>query len=252
LRLTDQGPVVKPQVVILGLSYATDLYDLLPPDHGGWIYGGDATRMYFDFDKNGVLQDMRWDPLHQPWGERTARGSNTAAALRSFLEQFAVFRHLRRSKLALAVGSRIRVGGQSLWPNMEIVLERTTSRENEYAWMLFEALLDRIKVESESMGAKLVVVGIPYLPQVYDEIWAATFGNDPRFTRTAACERVAHWARAQGVLYVETLDDFRHEVARRHTWLHYRRDAHPTAEGQRVIGAAVERALAGAGLFAPR
>src|SRR5437868_6530369 len=92
LRLIDQGPLVHPDYVVLGVSYATDLYDLLPPDHGGWVYGSDSARDYFDFDEHGELTLRHWDGntvIH-----RTPR---TAQTVRDILEYSATFRYLRRS-----------------------------------------------------------------------------------------------------------------------------------------------------------
>jgi hypothetical protein len=61
LRLIDQGPLLEPHYVVVGLSYATDFYDLLPPDRGGWVYGGDRSRDYFDFDERGELVRRHWE-----------------------------------------------------------------------------------------------------------------------------------------------------------------------------------------------
>ena len=239
LRLIDHGPELKPHFVVVGFSYATDLYDLLPPDRGGWIYGADAARDYFDFDAAGNLEMRHWDlqasATDQEGGKPPAPKTSAAHGLRKFLSNFAIFRYLRRSKLALAIGSKLRIGGQSLWPNMDIVLEKQVSPEHEYQWRLAKALLDKIKTECDGLNAKLIVLGIPYLPQVYDEIWDVTFGGDAKYSRTAANERVAAWCTQAGIEYVETLEAFRTETRAKDRWLHHRKDAHPTAEGQALI-----------------
>lgn len=242
LRLKDQGPVLKPHYVVLGLSYATDLYDLLPPDHGGWIYGEDKARDYFDLDANGALAERHWDKPHvtgKAGQEATGTSSSAPQMIRRFLDNFATFRHLRRSKLALAIGSRLRIGGQSLWPNMEIVVEKEVSEKSRYQWRLFEALLVGIQKECQAQGAKLIIVGIPYLPQVYDDLWDSTFGGDPRFSRTAAIERVSTFCHEHDIAYVDTLGAFQGRAKELGRWLHYPNDAHPTPEGQVVIAETV-------------
>jgi hypothetical protein len=238
LRLIDQGPILRPDYVVVGLSYATDLYDLLPPDRGGWTYGGPTQpRDYFDFDAGGRLELRHWDPsAATPSGPTITTPSSDVRAL---LGHFATFRALRRSSLALFVGSHITVGGQSLWPNMDVVLEKEVSPAHEYSWRLAEALLLRTKEESERLGARLIVVGIPYLPQVYDEIWASTFGGKESFSRTAAIERMGAFCTANGIGYVDSLEAFRKKHAEVGRWLHHRRDGHPTAEGQAVIAAVI-------------
>ena len=50
-----------------------------------------------------------------------------------------------------------------------------------------------------------------------------------------------------GIVYLDTRDAFRARYAEVKHWLHYRRDAHPTAEGQAVIAKAIEDA----GIVAP-
>lgn len=240
LRLIDQGPELRPHYVILGLSYATDLYDLLPPDRGGWIYGGNKARDYFDFDSNGELVERHWDPV-------AANGvgikpTTPAATVREILEYSATFRYLRRSKLALFFGSHVKINGQSLWPNMDIVVEKNVSPEHEYQWRLFQALLSKTKAECDRQGAQLIVVGIPYLPQVYDEIWNSTFGQDQKYSRTAGADRVAADCKKLGIVYVDSLDAFQSKSKQVGHWLHYHKDAHPTPEGQEVIADAVMQA----------
>ena len=230
LRLMDQGPLLHPDYVVLGLSYATDLYDLLPPDRGGWEYGGNSARDYFDFDQNGSLTLRHWDPK-----TATTKNPRSAQTVREALEYSAVFRYLRRSRLSLFIGSHVKIRGQSLWPNMDVVLEKKVAPEHDYQWRLFNALLSRIKEECDRQGAKLIVVGIPYLPQVYDEIWNSTFGSNAAFSRTAAIERVQAQCQALGIAYVDTLERLRAKSTQLGRWLHFHKDAHPTAEGQEQI-----------------
>lgn len=251
LRLKDQGPILQPHYVVLGLSYATDFYDLLPPDHGGWIYGEDRSRDYFNLDKAGNLQMLHWEkPVANSASAKAGSGnSNTLPQmLRRFFDQFATFRYLRRSKLVLAIGSKVSIGGQSLWPNMEIIVEKQVSERHQYQQRLFEALLLEISKECERQKAKLIIVGIPYLPQVYDEMWNSTFGSDARFSRTAAIERVTAYCAAKNITYVDTLTAFQSKYAEVKHWLHHPKDAHPTAEGQAVIADTVNKA----GLISPR
>jgi lysophospholipase L1-like esterase len=249
LRLIDQGPVVKPNYVVVGFGFPSDLYDLLPPSHGGWHFFSPLPRTYFDFDSSGKLVEKHWapspsdaNPASQPAGSRPA-----AARVRDVLRHFATFRYLRRSNLALAIGARVRLGGESLWPNMEVVLEKDVSPENVYNWRLTEALLDRINEETRKLGAKLVVMGIPYLPQVYDETWRATFGNNPRYAKDAGPKRLRAWLETKEIPYVETVDSLRAHVEQTHRWVHFRKDAHPTAEGHEIMAAM----LAKSGLLAP-
>ncbi|MDA2933345.1 hypothetical protein MYX82_03270 [Acidobacteria bacterium AH-259-D05] len=235
VRLIDQGPVLRPHYVVIGFSYATDLYDLLPPGHGGWI-NFDNARDYFDFDESGALVE-----LHSI--QRKPNQEHPARRVRSFLGYFATFQYLRRSKLSLAIGSRVRIGGASMWPNMDVVLEKEVSPHHEYQWRLAKAILVRTAEECERLGARLIVVGIPYLPQVYDDVWDVTFGGNPRYDRTAAIDRMRGFLESKGILYVDSLDGLRARANETGRWMHYRRDAHPTAEGHEVIADTIMRAV---------
>jgi lysophospholipase L1-like esterase len=247
LRLIDQGPVVKPDYVVVGFGYASDLYDLLSPEHGGWAFFSTLPRNYFDFDANGTLVEKHWAPPAE--GTETPPAPvDQARVVRAFLEKFATFRYLRRSNLALAIGSRVRVGGQSLWPSMEVLVQKNISPEYKYNWDLAEAVLERMDIEAKRLGAQLIVVGVPYVPQVYDEIWNSTFGSNPNYSRDAGPNRLRDWLKSKKIPYVDTTAPLRERVKKVGHWVHYHKDAHPTAEGHEVMA----EVLAKSDLFMPR
>lgn len=252
LRLIDQGPQLKPHYVVVGFGFASDLYDLLPPNHGGWHFFSLLPRVYFDFDQSGKLVQKHWAPSPKLASADVAKPTSpdepAAKRVRALLANFATFRYLRRSNLALAIGARVRLGGESLWPNMEVVLEKEVSPQNEYNWRLAKALLERIEAETTKLGAQLVVLGIPYLPQVYDETWQSTFGDNPKYAREAGTNRLREWLQSRQIPYVESMDSLRAQVQRTGKWVHYPKDAHPTAEGHEIIA----DTLVASGLFAPR
>jgi hypothetical protein len=92
-----------------------------------------------------------------------------------------------------------------------------------------------MKAEADRLGAELIVVGIPYLPQVYDDLWQSTYGRDDRYSRTASIERVASYCKKLGIPYIDTLNALQIKNKELGRWLHYPKDAHPTVEGHLVI-----------------
>lgn len=252
LRLIDQGPLLKPHYVVVGFGFASDLYDLLPPSHGGWVFYEQFQRTYFDFDEAGKLVEKHWAPSPILASTDVTKLSpppeSAAKRMRGLLQNFATFRYMRRSNLALAIGAQVRLGGESLWPSMEIVLEKEVSPQNEYNWRLAKALLERIEEETTKLGAQLVVLGIPYLPQVYDEIWQSTFGDNPKYAREAGINRLREWLESRQIPYVQSVDALRAQVRKTGKWVHYRKDAHPTADGHEIIA----DTLVASGLFVPR
>jgi len=237
-RLRDDGPRLKPHYVVVGLSFATDFYDLLPPGRGGWIYGGDRERDYYELNAEGRLVTQHWVPARQEAAHAYSQKQSFAMTLRGLLERSATFRQLRRSRLMLMLGSRIRVGGQSLWPNMEIIMEKEIAPAHEYQHRLFKALLRGLKEEADQQGAKLVIAGIPYLPQIYDELRKATFPGE-KYDAEACTRRVTGYCSELGIGYVDVQTPMRVKHKQSGRWLHFPKDAHPTVEGHRVIAEAI-------------
>src|SRR5436190_2623398 len=221
LRLLDQGPILKPHYVVVGLSLATDLFDLMPPDHGGWAYFEPWQRDYFDFDASGGLALRHSTPAAESVSRSTASATPLISAfrVRRLIQHFATFRYLRHTNLALVVGSHVRIGGASLWPNMDVVVERDVAPDHQYNWRLAFALLDRINAETTKLHARLVVLIVPYLPQVYDDVWRNTFGNDQRYSRTASVERLETWLQSKGIVYVDSTESLRSAAVARGHWL---------------------------------
>jgi lysophospholipase L1-like esterase len=233
-RLEDQGPALAPHVVIVAVSFATDFFDLLPPDRGGWIYGGDRERDYFDISPDGELESRHWryaedraprTETHEfrPWRER--------------LMPLRIYQLIRRSPLAMLVASRVGVEGSRLWPNMDVVMERAISPKHEYQHRLFKLLLRRLADRSHEMGARLLVVGIPYLPQIYPEV-AWLFSGD-RYDTRAMSRRMSAYCAEAGADYIDTLEPLIAAATRRGSWLHHRYDGHPTVDGHRVIAESI-------------
>ena len=122
---------------------------------------------------------------------------------------------------------------------MEVILRKYLDEEFQYQWDLAKALLGRINEEAGKLNAQLIIVGIPYLPQVYDEIWNSCFGGDDAYDRTIAIQRISDWCDDNQILNIDTLQSFRAAVEEKGHWVHHRRDAHPTSEGHEVIADSV-------------
>jgi lysophospholipase L1-like esterase len=92
--------------------------------------------------------------------------------------------------------------------------------------------------EARRDGAQLIVVGIPYLPQVYEDIRRTVFA-DARYDADALSRRVRAYSTETGALYIDTTPAMRRAAQATGRWLHYREDGHPTAEGHAVIARAI-------------
>jgi lysophospholipase L1-like esterase len=223
-----------PHVVIVAFSTATDFIDVGRLPGGGFVYGSERGRIYFSLDERGSLVEHRelvgltLDPGAAQW--------SFSILIRDGLQQLALYRLLKRSQLAVWVVARWTPGGQSLWPGLDTALKVTPDPEDERRMRLAEAILARLAEEVRAIGATPVLLHIPYLAQVYDEVWSASFGAFPdRFQRDLASRRLAAIADRAGMVFVDAWPAMVEEVRRSGRWLHYRLDAHPTPEGHAVI-----------------
>jgi lysophospholipase L1-like esterase len=229
-------PAIRPQLVLVGVSTATDLFDLLPPRLGGFVYGGNTARVYFDLDDQGQLVERTFVP--QATVAAPARA--TGLRLRESLRQLALYRRFQTSLIAMRLATTIRLpGSDPIWAGPDVVLHRELNAREQFQWALATAIIRRLVQEERASGGTVALVVIPYLPEVYDDIWNATFGRSPAYDRFIGARRLETIATDAGAAFIDTTPALVAEVRRSHGSLHYRIDKHPTAAGQRVIAGAV-------------
>jgi lysophospholipase L1-like esterase len=239
VRFRGLKGLLRPTLVVVGFSMATDLYDLIPPERGGFVYGGDASRVYFDLGPDGeviekVHRSTPRDASTMPPGQR-----DISLRIREVLGEFSLFRRLKRSNLAMWIAVH-RPGGVSLWPGLDTALKRQLSEDDEYRWLLAERILDKLVTEAREAGAQVAVVNIPYLAQVYDTTWSVSFGSRPSvYDRWIAGERLRALCQRIGAIYIDTTAEFVATARSMKRWLHWPQDAHPTPEGQDLIATVV-------------
>jgi lysophospholipase L1-like esterase len=237
-------PVLRPHVVLVGISMATDLFDLLPPRAGGFVVENDVPRVYFDLDGGGNLIERPFTPA-MIGGPGTSAVEDDGLRLRILLRRSALFRMFQSSLFALRIATAVKLPGvDALWAGPEAVLRRDLSDRERFQWALASAILHRFVKEVHDADAEVVLVVIPYLPEVYDEVWNATFGRSGAYDREIGSRRMTEIARSSGAFIVDTTPALVAEARRTGRWLHYRKDKHPNADGHRVIGATVASFLA--------
>ena len=127
-------------------------------------------------------------------------------------------------------------GGKPLWPGLDTALRTNLTEDDKYRWMLMEKVMGQLVQEANASGAKVIVVNIPYLAQVYDDVWAWSFGAKPdEFDRWIAGKRLSEVCIRVGAGYIDTTEAFVETVRKRKHWLHWPQDGHPTPEGQDLI-----------------
>ena len=90
----------------------------------------------------------------------------------------------------------------------------------------------------------VLLVNIPYLAQVYDEVWQSSFGLKPSvYDRWAGSRRIADICRRLEIVCVDATEDFIVEAESTGDWLHYKQDGHPTPAGHKVIARSIYRQI---------
>lgn len=231
---------------ILGFSLATDAYDIRTPADGGFIYGAQFSRRYFDLvDGRLVLRpndsaDARVNGSSAPVAAGQAPSWSTSA--KNFLrEHSALVRATSRGAIGQYAARLLRATGSNPWPSAESVVAKDLQPVDAKSWQLVEQILALLQQQLQQKNIGLTVVVIPYLPQVYDEVWERAFGGNDRYERFAGNARMQQICERQHLDCFDVTKDIIAAVKSRKHWLHYPQDAHPTPEGQSVIGSAVTK-----------
>lgn len=255
MRARDLYSKVKPKVLLIGFSTATDFYDVIPPRKGGFIYFNGFGRVYFDLDSAGKL--VQHDELV---GVNTLTQSSDVGTANTTIEQPAtsfmvqvktylgenseLYRAAKSSRLAVWFASQS-TSQDSIWPSMDTVAKKVPNEQDRYRIALATAILRQMSVEAKAAGAVPILVKIPYLPEVYDEIWNNSFGMYPNiYDRDRAGELMREVAAQADMQLIDTTAEFTAAVKQRGHWLHFPIDRHPNVEGQALIAEVVAKTLA--------
>jgi hypothetical protein len=91
-----------------------------------------------------------------------------------------------------------------LWPGLDTALKKEPTEDDKYRWLAAERILSKLVGEAQEMETKVVIVTIPYLAQVYDATWAASFRARPDvYDRSIAGQRLAELCLRIGAWFGE-------------------------------------------------
>ena len=243
VRFRRLAPIVKPRVVIIGFSAATDFYDVGRTEAGDFVYGSDLGRIYFSLDDKGELVEHR-----ELVGRTLGEGDGgmpflSLRTVRAALDHLALYRRFKRSELAMWLAMRLGTADEAMWPGLDTALKIDLSQEDRRRYALAGKIIGRIADEARQAGAVPILVHIPYLAQVYDSVWNSSFGSVPGYDRDLAGKRLGDIARQHGLVYVDVYPAMRDFAAKQGQWAHHPIDGHPNVIGQRLIGNAVFEVL---------
>lgn len=204
------GRKLEPQVVIVAFAIANDVQDNRASPFVRW--------------RGGTLEEIHAPP--------PSRAALIAARVKEYgASHFHLWQFLRDRYHGV-----VDAGGASAPP--------AGASSGEDDWRLTEILLDRLAAAVAGARARLLVAAVPARWQIDDEEWARSVGRAGRpLERGAASARLASWARARGIPYVDLLPALRDAAGGGRVY--YRIDAHWTARGHAVVAAEILKALVG-------
>lgn len=246
LRFRQLQDVLQPDVVVVGFSMATDPFDSRGPARGGFVYFPEFGRRYFEVREGRLFERTelagRW--LGAAPGAPAPKVSNgpppgILMSIKQWLDTHSrLFSFFKRSRLGAWLAARS--GAAGAWPALDY-LRPVETADIAADWDLVRLLLERLRDEVRAGGGELLVLLIPYTPQVYDEIWASV--DNGELLRMRSIERLQGIAGELGIRTVDSTPALHAEVARSGEWLHYRLDGHPTPAGHRVLAAVAADAV---------
>ena len=241
------GRRFRPDVVLLVLCPYTDLAENLLPS----VYG--HPKPVFRFTKDGPRI------ANQPVPERPdawqAGRMASDAAVAELAERPALARLATRSALlssALAALARLEEPRRMLerrrilpvrdhalsWQTLAHVEPPTP--QSAAAWSTLLRLVDLLHDDVVASGARLEILVVPSVIQVYPELWEQFVRSTPppaggaRWSRDAPSERIAAHGRAKGIPVIDPLETLR-AAGRTNLFLYFPWNSHWTRDGHRLV-----------------
>ena len=116
----------------------------------------------------------------------------------------------------------------------------------KWSWAIIKELINQLNEEVDSNGGKLYLVNIPYVPQLYEEVWDISFGLDEsKYDRFIGNRRIKAICEELKVKFIDTTFSLKNRSNELKEWVHYPFDAHPTPEGHKVIAQSIFDKLIG-------
>jgi hypothetical protein len=256
LRYRQLRQLVRPTVVVIGFSAATDLYDLLPPQRGGFIYGENLGRVYHDLDSKQQLVEL-YDLVGKKITSNSLPTNNTQqprkyaqftllSRFKQFVKNRSLYRRFKSSSLALSIVAQLSFKEINLWEGVETAIAKDLSKENAYRWQLAAQLLRQLAQEAQQDSTQVILLNVPYYPIVNDNVWNKSFGqNKEKYDREICSKRLTVICDTVGISYIDATPLFRYHTNELQQELHYPYDKHPTPLGHQLLAEILAKHIKG-------
>lgn len=238
----------RPRLVIVGYAPGNDLLD-------DYLYPGRTVIDGYMINKVTLTDAVHGDRQVSSDEQLQARLDSffqrkpvgLIDGVKAFIEEHsAVYHRLRKSKVLRRAASRFGLADAPppVLDGFEAFLPIDSYPWLDKAWEEHLANLRQLNSAVESIGANMLVVMLPYPPQVYESVRPQELHLDWEYPN----RRLAKFFEDEHIAYVDVLPEFR-EYARRnggsrirhHEDLYWPDDGHLNAEGNRLIGLLISR-----------
>ena len=234
LRLREDGWRLNPSIVVLGFS---------PNDIIG-ILGNPAGRSYFTIDQDS-------GELVENTGRAVPAVKSANFSFVQLLQRSIFVRQLVRTSAFYWFAARFQEAtGRAAWPTKEPFFRKVPNAEEQHSWELIQKLIERIYADCEARGVPLVVVFIPHLYHVYDDLWDSSLGNFPAdYDRMIMNKLLADLVVKTNGHFVDPSAALKSFVETTGKWVTFKYDGHINSEGSEIIAREVADYLANRNLF---
>jgi hypothetical protein len=236
--LNEYGWQTKPNIVLVGFFVGNDVKDVMVG----------MTKTVATADGRLVAAQASLDAMGQ--GDEDTQAPQSTG-IKGWLEQNSHAYLYLRSLWYNTLGKRSGKPQKLTIFDAASFYRKAVPPEIEAGWNKTFDILKQMQADTKAHNAQLVLVAIPAREQVYPGSWddvKAQFGlNEADFDLTLPQQKLADFAKAQGMAYIDLLPDFKSHNSDPNLYFHI--DRHWTASGHQVAASAIEKALQEQGLL---
>ena len=240
----EKGRRWQPDDVLVMVSLFTDLWDNISQEKHGY------PKPIYRRDERGDLQlsNVPVPRREDPWEGTEAEIDIQEKYWMNLLYTHSAFANLFMNVLARNGPIRTYLESHHVIPRRtpgyqwEYSIYSTRPKKSmEQTWTVFFGLIEMMNAAVRQEGARLVLVNIPSVVQVYPALWedigariseVEGYDLDPEYPN----KRVAHWCDGKGIRFIDLLPGMR-RAGEANPYLYYPVNRHWTRDGHRVVAA---------------
>lgn len=239
--------IIKPNLVILGFTSATDFYDV-GRFNEQFISGKKTGRSYFKLSGNNLtidksLQGEKNITVSENNNENNYGNKKYIQIIKNNLNKLYIYRNLKGTKIGYFLVSKFRSENYSIWPGMEMALKIKLNNLEREKLKLIDRILSLINEECNKRNIDLIILHLPYIVETYPDIWEYTYKSNPNFSIDGGEKKLINLTNKHNIRFIKTRKIMEKEFLNTKKRLHFMRDGHMNNDGHIVIGRIVSNYL---------